>query len=230
MEPLLLLHGALGAKDQFEPLLPLLSSTVPVYSFNLAGHGGAPFPKEPFSIEYFVRQLLDWLDHHHLPRIQVFGYSMGGYIALEAARQQPDRFSRIFTLATKFHWTPETALHETAKLQPDIISSKVPTFAQVLQERHAPQDWTELLHRTSAMMHQLGQVPTLSSQAFAQINIPVCVAVGDRDQMVSIEESLEAYRQLPQGQFHVLPNTKHPLEQLQWPQLAQALQHFFSYA
>jgi pimeloyl-ACP methyl ester carboxylesterase len=80
------------------------------------------------------------------------------------------------------------------------------------------------------MMQQLGQRPTLPASALAQIMVPVCIAVGDRDQMVSLEESMTAYRQLPRGQFQVLPNTKHPLEQLNWPLLASALQHFFSYA
>ncbi|MBC3540710.1 alpha/beta fold hydrolase [Rufibacter sediminis] len=231
MEPLLLLHGALGAKDQFEPLLPLLSPALPVYSFNLAGHGGAPFSGEdPFTIEGFAHQLLEWLEAHAVPPVQVVGYSMGGYIALEAARQQPTRFSRILTLAAKFNWTAETARHEAAKLQPEVISLKVPAFAQTLQTRHAPQDWTLLLHRTAEMMRQLGQKPTLSAEVLAQINVPVCVAVGDRDQMVSVEESLAAYRQLPQGQFTVLPNTKHPLEQLHWPLFASVLHHFFSYA
>ncbi|WP_210489655.1 alpha/beta fold hydrolase [Rufibacter aurantiacus] len=230
MEPLLLLHGALGARSQFDPLLPLLPAQVPVYALNLPGHGGEPFPNGPFTIEYFAQQLLTWLEEHNLPPVQVFGYSMGGYVALEAARQKPERFSRIFTLATKFNWTPEIAQGETAKLRPEVISEKVPAFAQTLQQRHAPQDWAQLVRHTADLMLGLGQTPMLSVQELAQINVPVCIAVGDKDQMVSVEESLAAYRQLPKGQLHVLPNTKHPMEQLNWPLLASALQHFFSYA
>jgi pimeloyl-ACP methyl ester carboxylesterase len=129
---MLLLHGALGAKSQFEPLLSLLPAPVPVHSFNLAGHGGEPFPQGAFSIEDFAQQLLEWLDAQGLPTVRVFGYSMGGYVALEAARQHPARFSKIFTLATKFDWTPETARQETAKLNPEVIAQKVP----VLRKRY----------------------------------------------------------------------------------------------
>ncbi|WP_205503598.1 alpha/beta fold hydrolase [Rufibacter psychrotolerans] len=230
MEPLLLLHGALGAKNQFEPLLPLLPADWPVYSFNLAGHGGAALPAGPFSIQGYVAQLLEWLAERKLPSVQVFGYSMGGYIALEAARQQPGKFSKVFTLATKFDWTPATAQAEAARLQPQVIAQKVPAFAQMLQERHAPQDWTEVVRRTADLMRQLGEQPVLGAQELKQIAVPVRIAVGDKDQMVSVEESLAAYRHLPHGQFQVLPSIKHPLEQVEWPLLAQALLHFFSYA
>ncbi|GGK83069.1 alpha/beta fold hydrolase [Rufibacter glacialis] len=230
MEPLLLLHGALGAKDQFGPLLPLLSDNLPVLSVNLPGHGGAPCPTDTFHIEGFADFLLNWLEEQRLDRVQVFGYSLGGYVALQAARQQPQRFSRIFTLATKFDWSPEVARKETQKLDPQVLAAKVPAYAQVLQARHAPQDWQEVLYRTAHLMHQLGQKPLLSPHELSRLEVPVRIAVGDKDQMVSVEESLAAYRQLPNGQFHVLPNTKHPLEAVDWPQLAHALQHFFSYA
>ncbi|GAB2527733.1 alpha/beta fold hydrolase [Rufibacter soli] len=231
MPPLLLLHGALGAKDQFEPLLPLLPPSLPVFRLNLAGHGGEPFPEEDsFSIETFVDQLLAWLQAQDLGPVWVFGYSMGGYIALEAARREPSRFAGIFTLATKFTWSPEAAMHETAKLNPEVIEAKVPAFAQALQQRHAPQDWRQVVKNTAVLMEQLGQNPLLSPEALSQITLPVRIAVGDRDQMVTIEESLSAYRQLPQAQFQVLPATKHPLEQLDWPLLESALRHFFNYA
>lgn len=230
MEPLLLLHGALGAKDQFKPLLPLLPGDVPVHSFNLAGHGGVPFAGDRYRIESFAEQLLDWLTTQKLTRVNVFGYSMGGYVALEAARLQPDRFSKIFTLATKFAWSPESADMEVKKLRPEIILEKVPAFAQALQERHAPLNWEDVMRRTTEMMLHLGKEPLLSQEQLQQIAVPVRIAVGDRDAMVTIEESLAAFRQLVQGQFQVLPSTKHPLEQLDWQLLAQALVQYFQYA
>jgi pimeloyl-ACP methyl ester carboxylesterase len=230
MKPLLLLHGALGAQSQFEPLLALLPQELPVYSFNLQGHGGTTLPDGPFKIEAFATQLLAWLQEKQLPPVNVFGYSMGGYVALEAARQNPAGFSSIFTLATKFAWSVESAQHETSRLNPELLQQKVPAFAQTLKDRHAPQDWAEVVRKTAQMMLQLGQAPVLTAAALQQIQVPVRVAVGDRDQMVTIHETSEAYRQLPTAQLQVFPDTRHPLEQLHWPLLAQALLNFFTYA
>ncbi|MFC6996472.1 alpha/beta fold hydrolase [Rufibacter roseus] len=230
MEPLLLLHGALGAQSQFEPLLPLLPAQVPVYSFNFEGHGGAGMPGGPFRIETFVQQLLEWINDRGFTKVNVFGFSMGGYVALEAARQRPENFSSIFTLATKFAWSPEAATHETSRLRPDVVTEKLPAFAQTLEERHAPQNWEEVMLRTAEMMLHLGQVPLLKPEQLSQVPVPVRIAIGDRDQIVTVEESLAVYKQLPQAELQVFPNTRHPLEQLDWPMLAQALQHFFKYA
>ncbi|WP_192822708.1 alpha/beta fold hydrolase [Rufibacter sp. LB8] len=230
MKPLLLLHGALGAQNQFDPLLPLLPAQLPVYTFNLPGHGGTVLPEGPFQMKTFVAKLLAWLEEKNLPPVNVFGYSMGGYVALEAARQQPDKFAALFTLATKFAWYPESARHETSRLNPEVLQQKVPAFAQALQDRHAPQDWAEVMRKTAQMMLDLGQNPVLTHEALQQILVPVRVAVGDRDQMVTLEETLHAYQNLPQAQLQVFPDTKHPLEQVHWPQLAQALLHFFNYA
>lgn len=230
MEPLLLLHGALGAKSQFEPLLPLLPAQVPVFSFNLEGHGGEQMPEGPFRIEFFVQQLLDWLEARGISSVNVFGFSMGGYVALEAARQKPERFNKVFTLATKFSWSPEAAMHETSRLRPDVISEKLPAFAQVLANRHSPQDWEDVMRRTAEMMLHLGQVPLLTPEQLKQVTVPVRIAVGDRDQMVTVEETLAVLDQVAQAEFQVFPNTKHPLEQVDWPMLAQAIGHFFNYA
>lgn len=230
MEPLLLLHGALGAESQFKPLLPLLPANLPVYSFNLSGLGGLPLPEGPFRIAHFVEQLLTWLDEQPFKKVRVFGYSMGGYVALEAARQKPERFSGIFTLATKFSWSPEIAAHEVSRLNPEIISLKVPVFAQALQQRHAPQDWQEVMRRTAQMMLELGENPILTPEKLAKIAVPVTIAVGDQDQMVTVAESRNAAKTIPGAGFEILPNTRHPLEQLDWPRLATSLQDFFKYA
>ncbi len=41
MKDLLLLHGALGAKSQFDKLADLLCTTYIVHALNFEGHGGA---------------------------------------------------------------------------------------------------------------------------------------------------------------------------------------------
>ena len=45
--------------------------------------------------------------------------------------------------------------------------------------------------------------------------------------LVSIEESLEVYRQLPHSEFQVLPSTPHPLNKMTLSRLVAALYDFF---
>ena len=51
MKNIVLLHGAIGAKDQLQPLADLLKNDFIVHVFNFSGHGGKPFAEEHFSIE-----------------------------------------------------------------------------------------------------------------------------------------------------------------------------------
>jgi pimeloyl-ACP methyl ester carboxylesterase len=154
--PVLLLHGALGSKTQLEPLkLSAEQEGRSVYSMNFSGHGGEGFRAE-FGIEVFADDVLHFLDQHNLQQVDIFGYSMGGYVAVWLAGQHPARIGKVVTLGTKFDWSPDSAQKEVKKLNADKIAEKIPAFARILERRHAPVDWKILMQRTCDMMLRLG--------------------------------------------------------------------------
>jgi pimeloyl-ACP methyl ester carboxylesterase len=211
---LILLHGALGAMDQFQPWLPLLQEHFRVHAFDFEGHGSKPFEDRPFSIAHFAENLESYIEAHGLLQVNVFGYSMGGYVALYLARRKPELFGRIFTFASKLDWNPAGAAREVKMLDVPTILEKVPKFAQMLTARHHGNDWQQHLAHTAEMMIALGEKPALSSEDFAAIQVPVRIGLGDRDTMVTLEETIAAYRLLPQGQLFVMPATPHPIEKI----------------
>ncbi|WP_276498478.1 alpha/beta fold hydrolase [Pontibacter litorisediminis] len=226
MENLLLLHGALGAAAMLEPLKQALQDTYHVHTMDFTGHGGRPLPQEPFTMQLFVQDIGQFLEERQLEHTHVFGYSMGGYAALSLALQYPERLRSVYTLATKFAWSEEAAEKETKLLSPEKVEEKVPAFATTLAQRHTPQDWRQVMRHTAAMMRQLGHSPILTPESLPQLQLPVQVAVGDRDNMVTVEETLWAYRLLPNARLQVLPNTRHPLETLSVPDLSQLIRQF----
>ncbi|MER2999034.1 alpha/beta fold hydrolase [Pontibacter populi] len=228
MENLLLLHGALGAASTLEPLKHALAENYNVYTLDFAGHGGNALPDENYSIELFAQNVLDFIDQQQLEQVHIFGYSMGGYVGLYLAQQHPDHVKSVFTLATKFAWSEETAAKEVKMLNPDKIKEKVPQFAAVLDKRHTPQPWEQVMHKTAAMMQQLGKQPLLTPNALAQIQQPVQVSVGDLDNMVTLEETIAAYRSLPNARLLVLPATKHPLETIPVSRITQEITLFLA--
>ncbi|MFN8711938.1 MAG: alpha/beta fold hydrolase [Bacteroidota bacterium] len=225
--PLLMLHGAIGAARQLMPLKHILETHCgQVRSLDFPGHGGRSMPVLPFSIRQFAESTVNYMDEQGLERVDIFGYSMGGYVALYLARHYPVRIGRICTLATKFDWNPAIAAREVRLLHPETIEEKVPHFARTLEERHAPQQWKDVLHATAALMTSLGNAPELTDEDLQQINHPVLLSVGDRDTMVSIEETMQVYRRLPNAQFAVIPNTTHPVEQTDLHRLEELLRRF----
>jgi len=209
---LLLLHGALYTQSEFEPLLPLLGERFDVHSFDFAGHGASPVPDGPLSIRGFAEETLRYVDDAGAERADIFGFSMGGYVGLYLAKHHPERIGRVMTLATKLDWTPESAARELRFLNPDLIQEKVPVYAGTLKKRHGDERWRTLVAKIAGMMAELGAAPELPYDQFGSIGHSIRVGVGDRDPMVSIEETLRGYRELPNGQMYVLPGTGHPLE------------------
>ena len=214
MQTLLLLHGALGSGTQLKGLAEKLSSEFDVHWLDFPGHGGLDFPDDGFSIEVFASSVLQYLEKKSLHEVNIFGYSMGGYVALYLARHHPQSVRKIFTLGTKFDWTPDQAKKEVRQLDADKILEKVPKFAQMLAQRHNPQDWKQVLANTSAMMLRLGDHPTLTSEDFQSLSLPVLLGLGDQDRTAGIQATIRVYEMLQQGQLLVLPDTPHPLEKV----------------
>src|SRR5215471_9983118 len=104
METIILLHGAIGAKDQLQPLANELKNDLHVHAINFSGHGGNPFPSEAFSIELFAQDVLNYIGQQEVESPVVFGYSMGGYVGMYLAKHFPGKISGLITLATKFYW------------------------------------------------------------------------------------------------------------------------------
>src|SRR5687767_86629 len=75
--PIVLLHGALGALQQLDPLKKMLASMGrEVYSLNFLGDGGNPFSSPRFGIDEVAGDILSILNENKLTRADIFCYSM----------------------------------------------------------------------------------------------------------------------------------------------------------
>jgi pimeloyl-ACP methyl ester carboxylesterase len=224
---LVLLHGALGASAQLAPLAAVLGDRFSVHRLDFEGHGERSGGGRAFRIEHFAQNVAEFLRERAIERASLFGYSMGGYVALHLAATRPALVDRVATLATKFEWTPDSAAREAEMLDPARIRAKVPRFADIVAARHAGFGWEQVLAATRDMMLALGAQPPLTSHALGGIAQPVRVMVGDRDATATVEESAAAVRALPAGELEVLPRTPHPLEKVPLGRLAASLAEFF---
>jgi pimeloyl-ACP methyl ester carboxylesterase len=222
----ILLHGALGSKEQLRPLQELLSDEYDVETLNFSGHGGEPV-EGPFTIDLFVRNTIAFMDVHHILSAHLFGYSMGGYVALKLAQHFPGRAKKIITLGTKFKWDPEAAAKEVRMMNPEVIGQKIPAYAATLAKRHSPSDWKSIMRLTAEMMTELGAGKAMTPAQFAAIENEVLVCIGTDDHMVSLEESQATADHLMNGQLRVIEGFRHPLEALDINVMAAVCLEFF---
>lgn len=212
-DKLVILHGALGSTKQFETIKEGLKERFDVYLLDFEGHGNADSTKG-MSIELFADNLLNFVQKNDLQEAIVFGYSMGGYVALYLQSLHPDLFKSIITLGTKLNWSKESAEKEVQMLNSDKIKEKVPAFADYLQSIQAPTNWEQMMKQTVGLMLRLGENPLLNDESLKSIAIPVTLCLGELDKMVSVEETKWAVNGIKNAIFQILEGVQHPIQMI----------------
>lgn len=211
MKNIILLHGALGSSEDLAPLSAVLENLgLSVHPLSFSGHGTKPFGSS-FGIQQFALELKEFIRSRNLQEVSVFGYSMGGFVALYLASGEKTLIRKIITLGTKFNWSQASVEKETKLLDPALMLEKVPAFAAMLEKKHGG-SWKELVTRTAEMMREISAKEFLRAGTISSLELPVLLGLGDRDQMVSLEETMSVYKALPQGAMYMLPGTRHQLE------------------
>jgi len=228
MKQLLCLHGALATKDQFAKLIPTLEGKINADAINFSGHGGFSIPAKGYTFEQFSEDILAYADQHKIEKINLFGFSMGGYVALFFASRHPERVNKIMTLNVKFNWDPASTAKETAMLNAEKMIEKVPGYANQLMMQHGLNLWKQVLDSTSGMMNDLSKNILLTEEDYNKITCPVLLGIGDRDFTSSVEETLAVFRKLKSASFWVLPNTSHPFEKINTNEVANEIMKFFA--
>src|ERR1700712_1399407 len=90
---LLMLHGTGAAKDVFErQFSSSLARDYRLIAMDLPGHGKSANTdnvQQGYSLEGFASTVLEFVDALALPAPVVFGWSLGGHIAIEMVRIRP---------------------------------------------------------------------------------------------------------------------------------------------
>lgn len=209
----LFLHGALGTSKDLSGLMGLLEEKgYKTLTFDFAGHGaGNKWPDE-FRIDLFARELDKYMADHKLKDVNIFGYSMGGYVALYHKANYPDSpIAQIVTYGTKFNWSEKAVSRELPMLDPDHLQEKFPNFAESLKVKHGDR-WKSLLRSTAHLMQNLERLDGLTREDLSEVDIPVTFILGDQDRMVSTEETNLTASWLHHAQVKTLTHSKHELE------------------
>ncbi|MCP4422204.1 MAG: alpha/beta hydrolase [Chloroflexi bacterium] len=207
---LLLLPGLLGAiSSQWRPFLKPLSESYRLLLVDLRGHGRSKNNAPTLDIKQMGNDLTGLLDHLNIERLHIAGYSLGGYLGLMLALSQPRRVATLLMHATKFYWTATAAQKMQQQLNPDVMAQKVPTYADQLVKDHGGRQWRILVRQAAELTVNLVD-GGLNEKQIANVQCPVLVSVGDRDELVPLPEAFRLSRAIPKGELLVLPKTRHP--------------------
>lgn len=225
-ETLLLLPGLLGAiSSQWRTFLDPLATQFRIILMDFRGHGLSGNEATDLNPDRLLQDIVGLLDNLGVSRLHVAGYSLGGYMGLMLALNQPRRVSTLLMHATKFYWTQEAIEKSKSQFDPDTLIAKVPAYANQLAQEHGGGRWRTLVRQSSDLVGSLSSKGITEGMA-ARLQVPSLVCVGDKDEMVSLPEALRLSRVLPNSGLLVLPNTRHPFNTVSLVPLLPMMQYF----
>jgi pimeloyl-ACP methyl ester carboxylesterase len=180
-EPLVLLHGGLGAVEMFGEVLPLLAEGRQVVAVDLQAHGRTADIDRPLGYEAMADDVAALIEHLGFERADVMGYSLGGGAALQTAIRHPGAVRKLVVVSTPFKrdgWYPEV-LAGMGQMGPEAAEpmKATPMYALYSSVAPRPDDWPVLLTKLGALLRKdydwSGDV--------AAVGTPTLIVVGDAD-------------------------------------------------
>jgi pimeloyl-ACP methyl ester carboxylesterase len=220
--PLIALHGGLGGAAMYGPLLPALAQGRQVIAAEMQGHAHTLDADRPLRYESMADDVAALILHLGFPQADVFGYSLGGGVALQTAIRHPELVRKLVLVSApckRSGWYPE-GLAGMAGLTAEAAQAMVgsPMHTAYVQTAPQPENWPALVAKTGELLKQDYDW----SDAFASLPMPVMIVAGDAD-AVRTAHTLEMFALLgggqheaswdgsgmPRGRLAILPGTSH---------------------
>jgi pimeloyl-ACP methyl ester carboxylesterase len=197
-EPLVLLHGGLGATVMFAPIMPAISANRRVIAVDLQGHGRTADIDRPLSMEAMADDVAGLLKYLNIETADVMGYSLGGGVALRIAIQHPTIVKRLILVSTAYKrdgWYPEV-LAGMSQIGPRAAEpmKRTPIYQTYAAVAPRPGDWPTLL----AKMGELLRRDYDWSSDVAEIKVPTLLVFADGDAVRS-QHAVEFFQLLGGG-------------------------------
>jgi len=215
--PLVLLHGAYMTIEAMGEILPKLAETRRVIAVELQGHGRTADVDRPLSYEQMADDVAALLGHLGGDDADVFGFSMGGGVALQVAIRHPDVVRKLVVASASYasdSMHPEL-LEMIPTITPEAFAGS-PIEEAYLRTAPNPDDFPTLV----AKLKRLDMEPfAWPPEDIRGIAAPTLLIVGDSD-AVRLEHVVELFRLLgggvmgdlaglPKSRLAVLPGTTH---------------------
>jgi pimeloyl-ACP methyl ester carboxylesterase len=216
--PLLLVHGLGSRGEDWANLIPqLIHSGNHVYALDLLGYGDSDQPRDArYSISQQAAMVEGFLDSQHLQQVDMAGWSMGGWIAMQVALQQPQRIRRLVLLDSaglRFQLSFDPALFQPAsptdlvKLEEILIPHPrpLPGFLAMAMLRRG--DHVGWVVRRSVQSMMTGE--DLVDGKLGALTMPVLIGWGDQDKLIPLSVGYRLHQEMLQSVLDVYDGCGH---------------------
>ena len=193
---IIFIHGFPLNMSMWDKQVEVLLDRFRVITYDIRGHGESDAGNDPFSIDLFVSDLISFMNSLRLQKVSLCGLSLGGYIALNAIENYPERFEALVLCDTTcMADSPEAKIKRMETIE-TVIRDGVAKYADAsVKSLFAPESFTAKLPGIAAVKlmiintSELALCSTLLALStrtetctkLREINVPVLIVVGDKD-------------------------------------------------
>ena len=228
---LVLIHGFTGRADVWNEVITALASTCPCIAIDLPGHGHKAELAIPDSFTFagVVENIAGELANVNIGHYNLWGYSLGGRIALQFALKYPDRVRRLILESTSPGLAEsaerESRLHSDELLAERIESHGLESFVDYwvnlplfASQKLLPAERQALARRLRLLGTAKGYAAALRGfsvgrqlplhNRLRELAMPVLIITGELDQKYRQFGELMAHS-IPNAQLRIIPGAGH---------------------
>ena len=223
-DTVVMIHGLGLNRQVWQWMLPALSDSYDVITYDLCGHGESAAPPERPSLELFAHQLNAVLDAAGVETAAIVGFSLGGMICRKFAQDFPDRAGALVILNSPHKRTDDAQAAILKRVDQAATEGPSATVDAALGRwftdsfrRDTPammdlvRSWVTANDKTiySRIYRVLAEGISEITNPDSQIKVPTLVITGEQDYGNGPEMTQAIASQIPGARTLILPGLRH---------------------
>lgn len=222
--PVIFLHGFPFDKTMWQIQIDFLRATHRLIACDIRGFGKSTDERSPLSMNLFGEDLIAFMDHLSIDKAIICGFSMGGFIALNAQKRYPDRFTAMILCDTqciadtvelkkkRHEIIEEIALFGSAAFNEGFIQKAFHRDSFITRKAIVAQLRGVVFSNSDNIISQgllalAGRSETCST--LHDIDVPTLIICGSEDQVTRLSESEFMHAHIKGSTLHIIEKAGH---------------------
>ncbi|MGH8124902.1 MAG: alpha/beta fold hydrolase [Rhodanobacteraceae bacterium] len=207
-QPVILLEGGEDTSDDWAFLVPVLVQRgYRAIVLDTRCQGRSTCSPQALNYHLFAQDVIGTMDHLHIHRAAIVGFSDGGVIGLDLAMHHPDRVTRVFAYgADSSHKAEILSLPTDPAAYAHSKASDRWCEAHYRAESPTPAAWPRFAARIE---HMWETDPNYTRAQLHAIRVPVWIADGDREAYIKRSDTDMMARTIPGAAELIFPDADH---------------------
>ena len=202
-DAVLLLHGGLGAAEDFGSQIAALAAAYKVVAIDSRGHGRSTDDDQAYGYHLMASDVMGVMDSLGIDKAAVVGWSDGGNIGLDMAINNPDRLTKVFALGANY---------QTSGVRPSVFNDAlVGVFVGQAAEQYARISPTpDAFEAFSGKVFEMwGSQPAFTEEQLSGIGVPFVIAAGVYEEAIDENHTRRMAELIPGAELLLIDNASH---------------------